>query len=227
MKELIGLHLIRLLNEIATVDGELIILVLLFVVAAIVLDGATAMASKMRKQAGIEGKGTTVSIDGSESLPVRNYVSPIQGLAGKPDALIREGGFIIPIERKPLAKKIHDRYIAQLLVYMRLIEEFEGKRPPYGYLILGSNCRRFKIDNTPQRQAWLQNMIDDMRGVLKGGAAKPDPHPMKCKKCYVRDACSHKIIPTPNANRPVTINPKRKEDSRETDKKSVVESGER
>jgi CRISPR/Cas system-associated exonuclease Cas4 (RecB family) len=136
---------------------------------------------------------------------VRNYISEIQGLAGKPDALISEGGFIIPIERKPLARKVRDRYIAQLLVYMRLIEEFEGKKPPYGYLILGPNCRRFKIENSPDRQAWLQRLIDEMRGVLAGQATTPTPHPKKCRKCDVRHACAFKLIEPPA---PVTINPK-------------------
>lgn len=194
MIESISHYILQLLYEIAAVDTELILLAVLLVMAVIVLDSVSLVAQKKRNAAGITKQSVTVSIDGSKSLPVRHYVSEMQGLAGRPDALISEKGYLIPIERKPLAKKIHDRYIAQLLVYMRLIEEFEGKRPPYGYLILGPNCRRFKIDNTPERQAWLQKMLDEMHAILKGGPAQPSPHPRKCRKCDVRESCAHACV---------------------------------
>ena len=112
------------------------------------------------------------------------------GLAGRPDALISEEGYIIPIERKPLARKIRDRYVAQLLVYMRLVEEFEGRKPPYGYLILGPSARRFRIENSPERQAWLQKILDEMNAIMKGAAAKAEPHPKKCGKCDVKEVCA-------------------------------------
>ena len=73
---------------------------------------------------------------------------------------------------------------------MRLIEEFEGKKPPYGYLILGKNCRTFKIENSPERQAWLQKMLDEMRSIVEGAPAIPAPHPKKCKRCDVKESCS-------------------------------------
>src|SRR5690606_19339167 len=133
------------------------------------------------------------SIDGSTTMPGRNYVSEIQGLAGKPDAIIIENGYFIPIERKPLARKIRDRHVAQLLVYMRLVEEFEGKKPPYGYLILGENCRRVKIPNSEGRQAWLQRYIDEMCAALEEGQPViPEPHPRKCSKCVVRESCAYR-----------------------------------
>ena len=185
-------YIFKLLYEIASVDSDLILLAILVVMTVMVIDSVSLVAQEKRKASGITKKAVTVSIDGSKSLPVRHYISAMQGLAGRPDALISENGYLIPIERKPLAKKIHDRYVAQLLVYMRLIEEFEGKKPPYGYLILGPNCRRFKLDNTAERQAWLQKMLDQMHGILAGTPAIPAPHPRKCRKCDVREACAHR-----------------------------------
>ncbi|MCB0353579.1 MAG: Dna2/Cas4 domain-containing protein [Bdellovibrionales bacterium] len=109
----------------------------------------------------------------------------------RPDAIVVENGFFIPVERKPLAKKIRDRHIAQLLVYMRLVEEFEGKKPPYGYLIIGKGCRKVKIHNSAGRQQWLQKQIDAMREIAtKGAQAQATPHPRKCAKCSVRESCS-------------------------------------
>lgn len=197
MKEEAAATIYNLLYEIAQLDSKFIVLAILMVCAVIVLDCVTTVASEKHKKAGLKSGATTAGIDGGRNLPVRSYVSDIQGLAGTPDALINEDGYIIPIERKPLAKKIHDRYVAQLLVYMRLVEEFEGKKPPYGYLILGPNCRSFKIENTEERQAWLQKIIDEMRGILAGAEAVPTPHPRKCARCQVKEVCVHKIVEGP------------------------------
>jgi len=190
MREHIAHFLKELLYDLAGLNSQLVFLAVIIVSSVIVIDAVTMAVRKSKKASGLGSEGVTVSIDGSKSLPVRNYISEMQGLAGKPDALLIENGYIIPIERKPLAKKLHDRYVAQLLVYMRLIEEFEGKKPPYGYLLLGPNCRRIKIDNSPDRQAWLQKLIDEMNLILAGRAqAKPAPHPKKCAKCDVKESC--------------------------------------
>lgn len=199
MREIVREYLVNLIHEVAAVDPELILLSVLIVCCIIVLDAITMRASQKRRQSGISQK--TVSVDGSKSFPVKHYVSEIQGLAGRPDALIVEDGFIIPVERKPLARKIRDRYIAQLLVYMRLVEELEGKKPPYGYLILGPSCRRFKILNTTERQAWLSKMLDEMRLVLEGAAANPLPHPKKCRKCDMRSVCLFRADTAPITNK--------------------------
>ena len=188
------LYLARLAHEIAQLDSQIILLALLIMFTVIVLDAISTGIRKTAKHVGVAPKAKAVSIDGSKTLPVRNYVSEMQGLAGKPDAIIVEHGNIIPVERKPLARKIHDRYVAQILVYMRLVEEFEGKRPPYGYLILGPNCRKVKIENSPERQAWLQGFIDEMQAILaKSAPALPTPQPRKCRKCDVRESCSARI----------------------------------
>lgn len=186
----LGQIVFEYLGLITQLDTEIILLVILLVIFAIVYDSLTAFAKSKRNDSGMEKSLNAIGIDGSSKIPGKVYVSDMQGLAGSPDALISENGFIIPVERKPLAKKIHDRYVAQLLVYMRLVEEFEGKRPPYGYLILGPKCRKFKIENTEARQAWLQKVIDDMRSILDGNPAKAEPHPRKCGRCDVRLACS-------------------------------------
>lgn len=190
MVEQIITGLNQFLLEVSTLHSSMILVVILVSISIIILDASLTGAARKREDAGVNKKAVTVSIDGSKTLPLRNYISDIQGLAGRPDALISEQGFIIPIERKPLARKLRDRYVAQLLVYMRLVEEFEGKRPPYGYLILGPNCRTLKIDNTPQRQQWLQGMLDEMRQTLNGGECTPTPDKRKCSGCFVKEHCT-------------------------------------
>lgn len=178
-----------LLSEIVTLDTELVLLVILIAMATIALDAIDLMARRLNRKSGMQQRAKALGIDGSKTIPVRDYVSEIQGLAGRPDAIIIEGGHFIPVERKPFARKLRDRYVAQLLVYMRLIEEFEGKRPPYGYLILGSNCRRIKIENSEKNQQWLQILLGEMRAILAGTPANATPQPKKCEKCDVREAC--------------------------------------
>lgn len=130
-----------------------------------------------------------ISVEGSTILPGREYVSTQQRLAGKPDALLLENGVVIPVEMKPLAKKLRDRYVAQLLVYMRLVEEFEGARPPHGYLFLGPRYRRIKIENSAAKQRWVDQMLSEMHSVVQGASAGATPHPAKCARCDVRHRC--------------------------------------
>ncbi len=164
---------------------------LLVVCAAVIVIRLLLGAAKGRTEAtGLSSAGSAVSVDGSNMLPGREYISLVQGLAGKPDAILIENGFRVPVERKPLAKKLRDRYVAQLLVYMRLVEEFEGYRPPHGYLVLGPKCRRVRVENTEEKQRWLDGLLTEMRGVLSGHPTVPSPHPAKCAKCDVRQRCS-------------------------------------
>ncbi len=152
-------------------------------------------AKRRHEVSGFSHNEVTLAIDGSTILPEREYVSTRQGLAGKPDAIVKELDYIIPVERKPLAKKLRDRYVAQLLIYMRLVEEFEGIRPPHGYLLLGPSCRRIKVVNSESKQRWVDGMLRDMRGILSGNQPKAFPHPKKCSKCEARERCdAWKII---------------------------------
>jgi CRISPR-associated protein Cas4 len=150
-------------------------------------------AKRRHVDSGFLQSEVALAIDGGVLLPEREYVSYKQGLAGKPDALVREEGVVIPVERKPLAKKLRDRYVAQLLVYMRLVEEFEGVRPPHGYLLLGAQCRRVKVVNSPAKQAWVDGLLREMRRVLDGASPSPQPHPKKCNRCEVRDRCAARM----------------------------------
>lgn len=189
MREYLAAILFNLIFEISKLSSTLVLLVVLTVICVIVLDSLHSYVQKQRSSTGLAAQAKTVSVDGLRELPGKTYVSDIQGIAGRPDAVVKENGFLIPVERKPLAKKVRDRYIAQLLVYMRLIEEFHGVKPPYGYLVLGSKCRRVKIYNSPEKQAWLQSLLNEMQAVLAGSPALAQPERNKCRKCSVRQHC--------------------------------------
>jgi CRISPR-associated protein Cas4 len=150
-------------------------------------------ASRKRQASGFSQSEVALAIDGGTLLPEREYISVRQGLAGRPDALVKELDYVIPVERKPLAKKLRDRYVAQLLIYMRLVEEFEGVRPPHGYLVLGPSCRRIKVVNAESKQQWVDSLIRDMRRILEGAEPRAAPHEKKCRKCEVRERCDSRI----------------------------------
>jgi CRISPR-associated protein Cas4 len=164
-------------------------LVVLAAFTFLVIRSFLKAARKRHRDTGFRVNEVAVAMEGSSIVPAREYISRSQGLAGKPDALVQEGSEFIPVERKPLARKLRDRYVAQLLVYMRLVEEFEGKRPSKGYLLLGAECRRVTIENSEAKQRWLGTLLEQMRGVLDGGEARATPHPAKCSKCDVRARC--------------------------------------
>ncbi|MCB0334671.1 MAG: Dna2/Cas4 domain-containing protein [Bdellovibrionales bacterium] len=189
-------HFLDLLVDIVNTDTNVVLLCIILVASIIVLDALSTYAKEKRIAAGVNRsiKERKQILPDLKPLSSRNYVSDMQGLAGNPDGLVSENGFIIPIEVKPLAKKIRDRYVAQLLVYMRLVEEFEGKKPPYGYLILGKKARKVKIYNSEKRQAWLQYYLDQMRDFVdKNEPLKPLPSKSKCQRCNVRHRCNFQM----------------------------------
>jgi CRISPR-associated protein Cas4 len=143
-----------------------------------------------RRSVGIGNESRVVAIDGSDVRERREYVSERLRLAGRPDAIVTEAGVSIPIEYKPTARKVRDRYVAQLLVYLRLLEETHGVRPPHGYLVIGEKAKRVKIENSVERQKWLQSELDVMRAVLAESMEAPTrPHPRKCARCASKDRC--------------------------------------
>ena len=172
-------------------------LLVILTVLVIVLDSLSAIAAKKQKSSGVLPQITHVLSPGANFKEPEDYVSQYQQLSSRPDALLIENGYIIPVDRKIGGNKIRDRHVAELLVHMRLIEELEGKKPPYGYLILGKNARRVKILNTAQRQAWLTGILNEMRAIISGGkTAVAQPGGRKCKHCLVSDFCDAKAAPS-------------------------------
>jgi CRISPR/Cas system-associated exonuclease Cas4 (RecB family) len=200
----------KLVTDLTTTDTTIVLLLILLVVAVIILDAMSSEAHSTRTKAGLGSADSSQPHDNrlvkTEAIEAREYISEIQGLTGRPDAILIEDGIKIPVCRKPLTKKIRDRHIAQLLVYLRLLEEFEGKRPPHGYLIIGSNNRRVKILNSSKRQDWLTGILADMQAIMEGRAtAKATPDSQKCSNCSARHACNHSLadslVQAPQKNR--------------------------
>jgi|GEM_PF-1022530 len=189
-------ELVQALTQITHIDAHYLLYTMLVISSFVVINDVLRAVKRREHRAGLTTSlALELSVDGSKNRQVRTYISEIQGISGRPDALIIENGFCIPVERKAFGNKVRDRHIAQLLVYMRLIEEFEGKKPPYGYLIIGKSARRVKVYNTPERQAWLSEQINQMKDIVNEKIpAAARPQKTKCAKCKVSDACEQRFI---------------------------------
>jgi CRISPR-associated exonuclease Cas4 len=136
----------------------------------------------LRKSYGL-GAGQTVSLD-QMTLVSRRY-----GLAGRPDRLIKSHGVIIPEEWKS-SRKLQASHRAQMGVYLLLVEEHFGIKPPYGVVVCGDGSRHV-IENTESLRAWVLSIAAEIR---KRKTVLSQPHivqttPAKCRACGMRNSC--------------------------------------
>ncbi len=188
-----GRRLIGAIREAAGVDSQVTVLIVLFICFAVLADSLFAFMKWARRRTGITRGMIVKGVEGGNFVAGREYLSERFGLVGRPDAVVEEHGFFIPIERKAFGKRPRDRDVAQLLVYCRLIEEESGMRPPHGYLIIGPQAKRFKVVNSAEKQLWIDTILGQMRSVLQGGACFATPERKKCDACAVRASCAQRI----------------------------------
>ena len=186
-------HILSQLDILSPRDVPTEIALLILILGAIIFlwDLFDRQSSSMRTDSGLDKESQIISIRGSSYLPGKHYVSKQLGLSSKPDAIVIENSFIIPVDIKPLSNKVKDRHVIAMLTHLKLIEEIEGKRPPYGILIMGKNKRKVKIQNTKEKQIWLQSLIDEMQSIIDGVPAVPTPSLQKCRFCNVNKQCKH------------------------------------
>lgn len=189
-------HYIRSLLKVApkddssfTVPGEILLLLLLLGLIIFLWDFFERKNKQLRETSGMNEKAEALAVKGSSQTPGSILNSTRLGLKSKPDAVLREKGQIVPVDIHPLANKIRDRHVVQMLVHLRLLEESEGKRPEHGVLLMGKTQRRVLLRNTPEKQRWLETLIDEMRSIMEGVPAMPSPSPPKCRACDVRESC--------------------------------------
>jgi CRISPR/Cas system-associated exonuclease Cas4 (RecB family) len=174
-----------------SIPSEIAYLLLIIGLLIFVWDIFERRSSNIRKKSGLTATSEIISAKGSAHSPSKDYFSKHLGLSSRPDALIREDGFIIPVDIKPMTKKVRDRHVVAMLMHMKLIEEIEGSRPPYGVLLMGTRKRQVRIKNTEEKLRWLDSLIAEMRSIHEGIPAVPAPARYKCKHCDVRGICEY------------------------------------
>ncbi len=155
---------------------------LLFSVAVILL----TFAFLLRHSFGF-GLGTTLSHD-NVLLSSERYM-----LRGKPDRLVQRGKRVIPEEKKP-GRFLSESYRVQLGVYLLLVEEHYGVRPPHGFVILGSG-ERVKVKNTRKLRQHVTDIADRIREARMHveQPLSPPRTKKKCVACGQRKNCDQRL----------------------------------
>lgn len=112
------------------------------------------LAARTRKVRGL-GAGETLSLD-SVTLHSERWK-----LAGRPDRLVREGGFVIPEEWKS-SRRATLGHKLQLATYFLLVEERYGARPPHGFIVLGDGSR-VRVENTEALRSEVLRIAREIR----------------------------------------------------------------
>ena len=117
-------------------------------------------------------------------------------LVGKPDYLVEaDDGSMIPVELKsgyaPTAPR--EGHVLQLAAYCLLVEENYGIRPSYG--ILQYRDKAFAIDYSPDLEADLHDLLNEMRGTIRENAqGRNHDDPARCAGCGVRSYCNESLV---------------------------------
>lgn len=116
--------------------------------------------------------------------------SPRHRLSGRPDYLVKEGDYLIPIEVKSTRTPAspYRSHMLQLVAYCLLVEEMHGHRPPYG--IIRYADASFHVDNTAELRDEVINTLDEMRDLLRQSEAPAKPlDSRRCRRCGYQEGC--------------------------------------
>jgi CRISPR-associated exonuclease Cas4 len=117
------------------------------------------------------------------------------GLTGKPDYLLRQGIYSIPVEVKPgrSAAQPYQSDLMQLAAYCLLVEETSERAPPYGILRYANAS--FRLAYTPAVRADLLALLDEMRDLLDAAdCARSHDEPARCCGCGFVAVCDEALV---------------------------------
>lgn len=117
-------------------------------------------------------------------------------LAGRPDYLVQDGEWVIPVEVKTgrTPSYPYPGQVMQCIAYCALVEERFGVRPPYGIILFEQSGQQFTIDFTPEAERTLIETLAAMRQRLRlAEAHRSHNNPMICAACGYRDQCEERL----------------------------------
>ena len=163
------------------------VLVFLLVVGALAYVLLGRLQARRRTRLGLTHAAVVAADDSQLGSPTLR--SDRLRLIGRPDHLVRVGRYIIPVEQKPSARRVHDSHVMQLAAQCLLVSEPYGVRPPYGLLVLADGVQH-RVPFTARLERRLLHIMDDMHGLLDSGA-EPGPRwqGARCRACGFRQTC--------------------------------------
>jgi CRISPR-associated exonuclease Cas4 len=115
-------------------------------------------------------------------------------LTGRPDYLVRRRRDIIPVEVKSgsAPQQPYRAHLLQLAAYCLLVEEQEGRRPPYA--IIKYADKAFEVDYTPALRSELLDSLAAMRRDRRArGVDRGHDEPARCRGCGYRAECEQSL----------------------------------
>ena len=166
--------------------------------AAVVLGGLGlwlwVRAGRGRRAAGLPAGRVTYADTGAWQRNERALFSREHRLAGRPDYLVRSGRDVVPVEVKsgPAPQQPYEGHVLQLAAYCLLVEEQEGRAPPYG--ILKYDDDTFEIDYTAGLRARLLETLDHLRRDLaQPEVGRSHGQAARCRACSYRGRCNQRL----------------------------------
>jgi CRISPR-associated exonuclease Cas4 len=152
-------------------------------------------AGMARRESGLPTGRVTYVDTGAWDRCERPLFSNQHRLTGRPDYLVRHGEGIVPVEVKggTAPEQPYPAHVLQLAAYCLLVEEQEGRLPPYG--ILKYDDRAFEVDYTPALRAQLLAALDALRRDLSArDVERSHDDPGRCRGCGYRDRCDQRLV---------------------------------
>jgi CRISPR-associated exonuclease Cas4 len=115
-------------------------------------------------------------------------------LTGRPDYVVHQRGGAVPVEVKscPAPPRPYESHLLQLAAYCLLLEDQEGRPPPYG--ILKYEDRTFEIAYTAELRAQLLQALQSIRGDMGSREpARSHEQPARCRGCGHRSRCDERL----------------------------------
>lgn len=166
-------------------------LALVLLVSAVV---ALWLSGRQQRQAGMPA-GRVIAADTGRWKRLEKPLYDSQtNLTGRPDYIVEQEGALIPVEVKSgwAPSEPREGHLFQLAAYCLLVERSSGKRPPYG--ILHYRNRTFAVNYTPELEAELRDLLDEMRVQQRRGEAdRSHEAPERCAGCGYRGVCDQRM----------------------------------
>ena len=152
-----------------------------------------AWSAKLRHESGLPS-GLVTHSDMAVERRSRPLISHKYGLTGTPDYIVATPDGPVPVEVKPSRTESEPResHLLQVLAYCLLLEEQEGKRPPYG--LLRYSTETFKVDYNGQTRQHLISVIEEMReAATEIEVHRSHDMPTRCRMCGYRSVCDEAL----------------------------------
>ena len=151
-------------------------------------------ASRRQKASGLPTGRVIYTDTGAWGKIEKPLYDSFLGLTGKPDYMVEQGEFWIPVEVKSTwaPDVVYENHIFQVAAYCALIDKAHRKRPPYG--ILRYRNRSIALDYTQQMEASLLDLLAEMRQQERQGVIdRSHSEPARCARCGYRSICDQKL----------------------------------